>query len=152
MNESMLIPTDFLRQLRGETSEPLISELARLLDQGASENRKFIAVQIKSDLVVRGLSLVVRISDEPAAWIYLSRKEIPGYIPIRCLRELHADSWFISNDEHGEEFAVTWKRFSNLDKTLLTKSIARALEALGAPQKHTWELSLSSPLPRRDEK
>lgn len=148
----MLIPTAFLRQLRGETSEPLISELGRLIDQGASENREFIAIQIKSDLVVRGLSLVVRISNEPTAWIYLSRKEVPGYIPIRCIRELHADGWFISNDEHGEEFAVTWKRFSNLDKILVPKSIAGALEALGAPQKHTWELSLYPSLPKRGEK
>jgi len=148
----MLIPTAFLRQLRGETSEPLISELGRLLDQGASENREFIAIQIKSDLVVRGLSLIVRISNEPTAWIYLSRKEIPGYIPLRCIRELHTDGWSISNDEHGEEFAVTWKHFSNFDKILVPKSITWALEALGAPQKHTWELSLSSPLPRRNEK
>ena len=148
----MAIPTNLLRQLRGETSEPLISELRRLLDQGESEKREIVAIQIKSDLVVRGLSLIVQMSDELTAWIYISRKEIPGYIPIRCVQALKADDWFISNDEYREEFAVAWKRFSNYDKMLVPKSITWALEALGAPQKHTWELSLSPSLPKRGEK
>lgn len=148
----MMIPTDFLRHLRGETSEPLISELRRLLDQGESEKREIVAIQIKSDLVVRGLSLIFRMSNEPTAWIYLSRKEIPGYIPIRCIQALNADGWFISNDEYRKEFAVAWKHFSNYDKMLVPKSITWALEALGAPQQHKWELSLSSHLAMKEDK
>ena len=80
--ESMLIPTEFLRQLRGETSEPLISELRRLLNEGLADNREVLAIQVESNLVIRGLSLIVQLSNEPTAWIYISRKEIPGYVPL----------------------------------------------------------------------
>jgi hypothetical protein len=138
----MLIPTEVLRQIRGETSEPLVSELSRLLAQAESEKQEKVATQVKSDLVVRGLSLFVRITTEPTAAIYFSRKEIPGYVPIRALHALQSEGWSISNDFYGEEFAVAWKRFPNYDRILVPKSLAFALEALGAPQKHSWALSL----------
>ena len=148
----MLIPTQLLRQLRGETSEPLISELRRLLAKSESDHREFVAIQVKSDLVVRGLSLIVRITTEPTAWIYFSRKEIPGYVPIRALNALNSAGWLIANDFYGEEFAFAWKRFPNYDSIIVAKTLAYALEALGAPQKHNWALSLSSPLLRGEEK
>jgi SOS response regulatory protein OraA/RecX len=53
---------------------------------------------------------------------------------------------------NDEEFAVAWKRFPNYDRILVPKSLAFALEALGAPQKHSWALSLSSPALRGEEK
>jgi hypothetical protein len=136
----MAIPTNLLRQLRGETSTPLISEVGRLLAKGETKNKDFVAIQVNSDMVMRGLSLIVRISNEPTAWIYISRKEIPGYIPIRSISALNAGGWFIANDLYGEEFAFAWKRFPNYALNSAPTSIASALEALGAPQKHTWEL------------
>lgn len=136
----MSISTEFLRQLRGETSKPLISELRRLLEQTDSDNQEIVAIQVESDMVARGLSLIVRIDHEPAAWIYVSRKEIPGFLPIRSVHALHSDGWSISNDSYGEEFSFAWKRFLNYDPVIVPKSIACALEALDAPQKHTWEL------------
>ena len=148
----MSIPTNLLRQLRGETSQPLISELGRLLDQGESEKREIVAIQVASDLVDRGLSLIVQITPEPTAWIYFSRKEVPGYLPPRALHALNSEGWFIANDFYGEEFAFAWKRFSNYDRMVVPKSLTFALEVLGAPQKHTWALSLSSPLHREEEK
>lgn len=140
----MLIPIEFLRQLRGETSDPLISELGRLVNQAESEKRELVAIQVKSELVARGLSLIIRIKTETTAWIYFSRKEIPGYLPIRALEALNSDGWSVSNDFYGEEFAVAWKRFPNYDGILLPNSLAFGLEALGAPQQHVWTLEAIS--------
>ncbi len=91
-------------------------------------------------MVVRGLSLIFQISVEPIAWIYISRKEIPGYIPFSAVELLNQGGWYISNDDYGQEFAVVWKRFFGEDYSTLTRSLAFAIKALGAPQKHSWKL------------
>jgi hypothetical protein len=136
----MSIPVKFLRELRGETSEPLIGELNRLMLEGKSYKKTIVAIQVNSNMVARGLSLIFQISVEPIAWIYVSRKEIPGYIPFSSVELLNQGEWFISNDYYGQEFAVVWKRFSGEDQLTLTRSLAFALEALGAPQRHSWKL------------
>jgi hypothetical protein len=141
----MTSTTEFLRRLRGETSGPLIAELGRLIAKGILDKQSLVGIQVKSDLVSRGLSLIFHHASEPTAWIYISRKEIPGYLPNSAKALLTTQGWSIANDIYGEEFAVAWKQFPSDDQTLVTTDIAHALEALGAPQRSKWHLEATYP-------
>lgn len=133
--------TKLLRTLRGETSLALTRELLPILIKACEGDPLTLAAQVESTLVSRGLSLIVQGGEKLTAWIYLSRKEIPGYIPIQRNLELQNHGWTIANDVLGAEFAFTWKCFDSNDLQALAEDICRALEFLGAPQKNSWKLS-----------
>jgi hypothetical protein len=74
------------------------------------------------------------------AWVYLARNEIPGFITHTVADRLHERGWSIFDDRYGKEFAVISKELLSTDRMDLATELAHGLEALGAPQKHRWDL------------
>lgn len=100
-----------------------------------------LAAQVESTLVARGLTLIIEGTSSVTSWIYISRREIPGFIPWTLQAKLQSEGWAISNDVYGEEFACVWRRFSGNDVQALAEAICVGLELLGAPQKSSWHLA-----------
>lgn len=128
--------------MRGEISEPLIQELESVLLQGMLVGHSRASVQIPSGMVTRGLTLVLHLSTHrgTVAAIYLARPEIPGYLPLDVTRKLHDSGWSTYHDNYGQKYAVISRTFPSMDTTHTAGELAIALEILGAPQKHSWEL------------
>lgn len=129
-----------LRSMRGETSAPLVSELWAAVDEAVKNRKATMTVQVESNLVTRGLSLIVDFREKTVARIYLARKEIPGYLPFKSRDLLAALGWNADSDNYGQEFALVWKIYPSLEISQIANDLASALEALGAPQKHHWKL------------
>ena len=130
-----------LREMRGETSLPLIKQLEPILAQVIQAEKSMMAVQVESKLVTRGLTLIFEGGSPITSWIYFSRLEIPGFVPLHAQWGLQGKGWTISNDALGEEFAFAWKLLVGDDAQALAEDVCFALELLGAPQKHSWHLS-----------
>jgi hypothetical protein len=131
---------DHLRHMRGETSNALIAEFTMLLDRAIGENKTLLSVQVPSDMVARGLTVLIQTHSNPRAWIFLARKEIPGYIPTASYGLLHGIGWQVSGDAYGSEFASAFKSLSGEDTMGWASEIVAGLEALGTPQKRDWDL------------
>lgn len=129
-----------LKRMRGETSNPLIDELKRVIQHNFENAGRMVTVQIASDMVSKGLSLFLKTSETPKAWIYLARKEIPGFIPLNVAAELNKTGWQIENDVYGAEFALVSKALVSSDPAEQAVELATGLELLGAPQKRKWVL------------
>ena len=131
---------ELLKRMRGETSKPLITELSRIIEVGVDAGSNLIAAQVESELVAKGLSLLLVRSGTLTAWVYLARSEIPGFIAHTVTDRLHQRGWNIVDDRYGVEFAVVSKELRCTDPMEFATELAHGLEALGAPQKHKWEL------------
>lgn len=70
-----------LRHMRGETSAPLIGEMVQLIQEGKAAKKRVLSVQVTSNMVNKGLTVLLPIESNPQAWIYLARQEVQGYIP-----------------------------------------------------------------------
>lgn len=129
-----------LRMLRGETSRPLREEIKLVLENRAHTLARSCAVQVESSLLVKGISLLVDFTQPIVVRLYISRKEIAGFIPSGIKEQLRSQAWRIYNDELGQEFALLYRLFHDDVDDQLSYEITKALETLGAPQKHTWKL------------
>jgi hypothetical protein len=129
-----------LKLLRGETSQPLREEIKVLLNGASDESVISCAVQVESTMLQKGISLLMEFTQPIAVRLYLSRREIPGFIPRDIKERLWSRGWEITNDQLGQEFALVYKLFSEDGDGKLEEEITQALETLGAPQKHTWKL------------
>lgn len=56
---------DLIPFMRGETSAPLIRELQKILESALNEEFRRASVQIDSNLVSRGLTLVLNFDSSP---------------------------------------------------------------------------------------
>jgi hypothetical protein len=129
-----------LKSMRGETSKPLVTELSRIIQVGVDAGSNLIAVQVESELVAKGLSLLLVRSEPFTAWVYLARNEIPGFISHTVADRLHQSGWNILDDRYGTEFAIVSKELFGTHPMDLATELAHGLEAVGAPQKYKWEL------------
>lgn len=129
-----------LRRMRGETSTPLVEALVKLIGSAISQNKTLLSVQVPSDLVAKGLTVLLRTEPDPEVWIYLARKEIPGYIPNASYGLLLESGWQVSGDFFGNEFASASKSLSGQDTLGWAKELVAGLEALGTPQRRAWNL------------
>lgn len=132
-----------LRSMRGETSEPLISELTTALDHAEKNRNSIMTIQVDSTLVAKGLSLIVNFGQTVVARIYVARREIPGFLPFDSTDLLMAIGWKVGSDSYAYEFSLVWKSYPSFEIAQVAEDLARALEALGAPQKHHWKLAVN---------
>jgi hypothetical protein len=131
---------DIIKRMRGETSDPLVQELASLIGEGREKNHNALIVQVKSELVVRGLTLILSLDTQPNAWIFLARKEVPGFLPPSVLRLLMQANWVVVADAFGQEFSAISKTLAVSKPIELASDLVLGLEALGTPQMLHWEL------------
>jgi hypothetical protein len=132
---------EILKFMRGETSQPLLGEVTRMLQKFKHERMGLMTVQVESQLVSKGLTLFVSSATNPTAVIFLARKEIPGFIPLSVLARLHTAGWIVVDDSYQKEFSVVSKKLGEVELRDLAGQIVQGLEALGAPQKHVWQLN-----------
>ena len=131
---------DLIKRMRGETSAPLVEKLAALISEGRDKNHHLLIVQVQSDLAVKGLTLILSLNVEPSAWIFVARKEVPGFLPPNVLRLLIQASWAIVADTFGQEFSTISKTLVGFRPIDLASQLVEGLEALGTPQKLNWDL------------
>lgn len=131
---------DIIKRMRGETSDPLVQELTRLIGEGREKNHNALIVQVKSELVVKGLTLILSLDTQPNAWIFLARKEVPGFLPLSVLRLLMQANWVVVADAFGQEFSAISKTLVGSKPIELASDLISGLEALGAPQMASWDL------------
>lgn len=132
---------ELLKQMRGETSQPLLDELTRIMQKFKDEHLALLAVQVESNLVTKGLTLFVADTTKLTAFIFLARNEIPGFIPHTALGRLCSANWVVVDDSYGQEFAVVSKHLLEGEVCDIAGQLVQGLEALGALQKRNWQLN-----------
>lgn len=136
MNETY----ELLKQMRGETSQPLLDELMRIIKIFKDEHMTLMVVQVESQLVTKGLTLFLSSGPKPTAFIFLARREVPGFIPYPALGRLASANWVVVDDSYGKEFSVVSKELAEGEISDIALQLVHGLEALGAPQRHIWKL------------
>lgn len=129
-----------LRFLRGETSQPLRDEIKVMLNRASEDSTISCAVQVESTMLLKGISLLVDFTQPTVVRLYVSRKEIPGFLPPSVKQELLSLEWEIYNDVLGEEFVLVYRMFDRGLDISIEDEVTKALETLGAPKKHIWKL------------
>jgi hypothetical protein len=98
------------------------------------------AVQVESNFLRKGISLLLDFTQLIVVRLYISRAEVPGYLPPNVMQRLQALDWEVFNDECGQEFALVYRLFPQERVSGLECELTEVLEALGAPRKHSWKL------------
>lgn len=137
--------TPLLRQMRGETSLPLIEELGRLVSDAQKAGRSRVCVQLESRIFGTGLSVVFDLAERFCARVYFSWSDVRGLLPRGLRQSLVEAGWQIEGDNRTFEFAVSFKIFEELYTPEHLANTVIALETLGIPRKKHWKLNDESP-------
>ncbi len=132
---------EVINWLRGETSQPLMLELNRILTRLSQSHENSCAVQVPTTLARNGLSLLIyRTEPTLTVTIYYSRDEIPGYLSFPKLGQIDALKWQIHNDRLGMKYACVWRIYPTWGIHEVVEEMCRVLETLGVPRRKSWEL------------
>ena len=129
-----------LDEMRGETSLPLEQALFGALMDIERRDMNYFTVQVPSQTLAKGISMIVRADSSLEVQLYYAREEIGGFMPPKIRGELTHLGWLIVGDVYQRKYAGAIATFDRSDYVNAAVDICRALELLGAPQKKEWTL------------
>ena len=132
---------NYLDSMRGETSSPLQEAILSALTQMVANGFNFFSVQMPSQRLTKGVSLIVRSGDKVQIKLFYARSEMGGSMPPQIFADLTGAGWQISADVYGQKYVGVTLSLTSVDFNTVANIVCHALEKLGVPQRKKWKLN-----------